>query len=70
MMAFCRPEEEQCVDMGGGKKKRKEKAIKLVTGRQEVMAVLQLINLFLNLNNIHLNTHLSPLLATNTHTPQ
>lgn len=57
--------------MGMGEEKKgeeKEKAITLVTGRQEVMAVLQPVNPFLNLTDMHLNTHLSPPTATNTHT--
>lgn len=67
MTAFCRQEKKQCVGMGEGKKtKKKKKAIKLVTGRQKVMAVLQPVNLFLNPTDMHLNTYLSPHTATDT----
>lgn len=58
----------QCVGMGERKNRpKKEKVINLVTGRQEVMAVLQPVNSFLDPTDMYLNKYLSPPLAPNTH---
>lgn len=50
------------------KTKKKEKVIKLMTGRQEVMAVLQPVNSFLSPTDMHFyNMCLSTPTAANIH---
>lgn len=62
---FLQAREKAVCGHGRGKKRqKKEIAIKLVTGRQEFMAVLQPVNSFLNPTDMHLNS------PTATNTPQ
>lgn len=65
VMAFCMQEKKQCLGMG---KKEKKKMQIVVTGWQEVTAVLQAINLFHNLTDMHLNRYLSSPTSTDIHT--